>query len=144
MRIVAYTGDYLKERGVIPLTGEACGIGLRVLCDLTEGGRDLLDKAFGGMVPTQGPWNEGVASVLLFKSMLLDLVAFGLLEEGYNSVLVHDPTAAIVALDDRADCEAFIKRGDSLAEYRILTKTGTAGGGLVNRHEFSGRVPSKF
>ena len=37
--------DHLSEFGIIPLTGESCGLGYRMLCDVTVKGKIILKKA---------------------------------------------------------------------------------------------------
>ena len=39
--------DDLSRYGIIPLTGEACGLMYRILCDVTRRGQKTLEKAFG-------------------------------------------------------------------------------------------------
>lgn len=65
-------GSQLEEFGITCLTGEACGVGLRVLCDVTEEGRDLLREFFRMSVVAES-WNGGVGSVMLPYSCLEDL-----------------------------------------------------------------------
>ena len=37
--------DDLSTHGIIPLTGEACGLSYRILCDVTARGKKTLEKA---------------------------------------------------------------------------------------------------
>ena len=75
----------LKEFGIIPLTGEACAISCRLLCDLTPVGEKLVRSFFS--LPCDSPlhpaWNsEGTRSIMLPYSILADFAAFCLLESG--------------------------------------------------------------
>ena len=46
MKTVTCFND-LAAYGIEPLTGEACGLGYRILCDVTERGRNVVGKALG-------------------------------------------------------------------------------------------------
>lgn len=71
----------LEEFGIDCLTGEACGVGLRVLADVTEEGRTLL-REFFRMDVASAPWNGGVGSVMLPYSCLEDLWVFANVRAG--------------------------------------------------------------
>ena len=97
MKTITSFGD-LAAYGIDPLTGEACGLGYRILCDVTERGRHLLSKAFGvPRLALPDSWNRGsaadphVGSVMLAFEMLVPLAVFALLESGCTEVwLVRD------------------------------------------------------
>ena len=40
----------LEQFGIHALTGEACGFSMRLLCDVTEQGKNLVEKYFGGTI----------------------------------------------------------------------------------------------
>ena len=46
----------LEPYGIVLLTGEACGLCYRLLCDLTEQGRKILGKCLG--IPNHQPCRE--------------------------------------------------------------------------------------
>ena len=83
----------LSPHGVIPLTGEACGLSYRILCDVTAKGKELLEKVLGvqelGMSEN---WNRGsetephIGSVMLIPELLTALGVFALLEQGCKEV----------------------------------------------------------
>jgi hypothetical protein len=81
--IESYRGAHDLERfGVLPLTGEACGLAMRVLCDLTQEGCELW-KAFTNSTPTADAWNRtGVKSIMVPYSMLEELWLFAQIREG--------------------------------------------------------------
>src|SRR5215831_7531739 len=59
MKTVTCWND-LQPLGIIPLTGEACGLMYRILFDVTEKGRKVLSKCYG--IPNMSlpePWNSG-------------------------------------------------------------------------------------
>lgn len=71
--------EFLKDMGVIPLTTESCGLGLRHLCDLTKEGTELISNFLGGGIEISNfPWNRGEHSILITVAMLPDLVIFSL------------------------------------------------------------------
>lgn len=97
-RIVRVEGwEDMKQFGIQILTGEACGIGMRMLFDLSEKGCKLLEDFFGSCLKFQrgSNWNskveneEAVASVMLTVDILPELAAFCLLCSGCDAVAVH-------------------------------------------------------
>lgn len=73
--------EILEKNGIILLTGEACSLMMRVLCDLTPEGVDIMNKFLGGNVTfVQGSnWNSSqgqVASIMIPYSCLEDLKKF--------------------------------------------------------------------
>jgi hypothetical protein len=135
----------LKPYGVIPLTGESCGLGYRLLCDLTAPGKKVLEKCFGTPnlnLPVS--WNRGsekaphVGSILLTHGMLQPLAVFALLESGCKEVyLVKDSVYGIEAADEPTVIED-VKRWSQVDYARRLAYSGTAGD--RNVHEMTGRV----
>ena len=70
------SGDDLKEFGFNLLTGEACGIGMRILTDLTEEGCAIW-REFTRSEAAADNWNSGgVKSIMLPRSILEDLWLF--------------------------------------------------------------------
>jgi hypothetical protein len=54
--------DDLSAHGIISLTGEACGLSYRILCDVTARGKKTLEKALGvAQLGLQENWNHGNA-----------------------------------------------------------------------------------
>ena len=79
--------DDLSRFGVVPLTGEACGLMYRILCDVTAKGKRLVEKAIGvAEVRLHENWNRGtdtdphVGSIMLAPELLPFLGVFALLE----------------------------------------------------------------
>src|SRR5437868_5108275 len=97
MRSITCFND-LRPYGIDALTGEACGLGFRILCDVSEKGRQILAKAFG--IPSltlPASWNPGskddphTGSIMLAQEMLVPIAIFALLEGGCTEVwLVRD------------------------------------------------------
>src|SRR4029077_15887490 len=78
--------DHLSEFGIIPLTGESCGLGYRMLCDVTVKGKIILEKCLG--IPALKPPPNGntgseaephVGSIMLAPELLVPLAVFALL-----------------------------------------------------------------
>lgn len=136
----------LRSLGFDPLTGEACGLGYRILFDLTEGGRKILGKCFG--IPDMRlaeAWNRGAAddpsvgSVLLSHDMLVPVGIFALLESGCTEVwqLTGGELLGIEASDSAAHIEA---AHDVYASQRVRTYRYGGTAGDRNRHVMSGRI----
>jgi hypothetical protein len=79
--------DDLTQYGIFPLTGEACGLMYRILCDVTAQGKRILEKALG--IPDlklPESWNCGsehdphVGSIMLARDVLPFVGVFALLE----------------------------------------------------------------
>jgi hypothetical protein len=55
--------DDLSAYGIVPLTGEACGLSYRILCDVTARGKKTLEKALSvAQLGLQENWNHGTDS----------------------------------------------------------------------------------
>src|SRR3954454_11595915 len=101
----------LEPYGILPLTGEACGLMYRILCDVTEPGASVFRKCFGlARDSTLGEaWNRGtaekphVASVMLSQESLMPLGIFALLENGCTEVYVLDGNVIGLEADDPPD-----------------------------------------
>lgn len=159
----------LKPYGVNPLTGEADGVGMRVLCDLSARGVKLLAKALGLQTVTpEEPWNRAtpvndqppVGSFLLPRDLFTTLAVFALLETGVRGAFVvergPDTTElwsmeGVYSHDERPDPKGGVL-GDCYAEVEEYMNELRAKGchvrrygydgtaGDRNKHQFSGRV----
>lgn len=84
----------LNEFGIRALTGEACALSCRLLCDLTDQGQSLIREFMG--LPHDAKftdnWNSGATgSCFLPLSILPDLAAFCLIKSGCWLVIhAHD------------------------------------------------------
>ena len=136
----------LVAYGIDPLTGEACGLSYRILCDVTENGHKVLAKAFGiPKLTLSEAWNRGmttdphVGSVMLAFEMLVPLAVFALLESGCTEVWIVRE-GSVIGIEP-SDTPEMIEAnrllvGDRLA--RALAYRGSAGD--RNVHMMSGRV----
>jgi hypothetical protein len=136
----------LEPFGIVPLTGESCGLGYRILFDVTERGRRVLARCLGVPSLRLGvPWNRGraddphVGSVLLAPPMLVPVGVFALLEHGCAEVWLHaDGTLLGIEPSDspeRIDQRRQMRPGELV---RTFACGGTAGD--RNVHIMSGRV----
>jgi hypothetical protein len=146
--------DDMRAHGVDALTGEACGYAMRLLCDVTEDGRDLIQRFLGGTVAIQpaSNWNGGsandphVGSILLPRSILPELAAFTLLYTTSETAIVTFSDGRVASLDaerfqryqeldaERDDDSKFPRMIDRV--WRRPTETSSE----RNRHAMSGRV----
>ena len=85
--------DNMSAYGIIPLTGEACGLSYRILCDVTAAGKKTLERAFDvAQLGLRENWNHGnpddphVGCVMLAPDLLTFIGVFALLESGCREV----------------------------------------------------------
>jgi hypothetical protein len=80
-----------EKYGINPLTGEACAYGLRLLCDINEDGKKLLE-GFLGLIELKPPANmnskvngePAIGSLVLPRAIFPDLALYCLFHvEGY-------------------------------------------------------------
>jgi hypothetical protein len=132
--------------GVDALTGEACGLSYRILCDVTEQGKRILAKALGvsDMVLPEN-WNRGsedaphVGSIMLAPEMLIPIGVFALLETGCTAVwrVGNAGLLGVEPSDEPEQLEA-IQRFYGTQLQRSFAYRGTAGD--RNQHVMTGRV----
>jgi len=138
--------DDLSRYGIVPLTGEACGLMYRILCDVTAHGKSVLEKALGvAELRLSENWNGGsddnphVGSLMLAREVLPFVGVFALLESGCPEVWLTK-AGGLIGIE-RADPPEEVERfkrfhADDLA--RRFAYSGTAGD--RNQHMMSGRV----
>lgn len=145
MRRITCWND-LRPFGFDPLTGESCGLGYRILFDLTARGRSVLGTCLG--IPDlrlAEPWNRGdpadpaVGSVLLARELLIPLGIFALLEHGCTEVWQYGNgfLLGVEPTDPPEQVTAAAKLGEP-ERVRVYAYRGTAGD--RNFHAMSGRV----
>ena len=140
--------DDLRPYGIDMLTGEACGLSYRLLCDVTEKGKHTIQIALGiANLDLHDSWNRGdsndphIGSLMVVPELLVPLSVFALLESGCREVYrtKSDGLLGIEPADDPQRVDA-VKRfhaenGNFVRRYAYA---GTAGD--RNRHEMSGRI----
>lgn len=148
----------LEAFGINVLTGEADGLGRRLLCDVSKKGVDLLQELFSlenirvfppMNTPTLIHGEPPVGCLMLPRSLFLELAAFCLLH-------VHD---VVIMVPDQRNEEAgwYITEhveGFSIEDFQVfrehsqhwgwkwyaILKDGNARGGFKNVHWWSGRI----
>ena len=138
--------DDLSAFGIVPLTGEACGLSYRILCDVTARGKKTLEKALSiAQLGLRENWNRGnpdaphVGSVMLAPELLAFVGVFALLESGCREVWLTKGRSVIgIEPADEADRVESFKRFHADDLVRRFGYSGTAGD--RNQHVMSGRV----
>lgn len=131
----------LSPLGIIPLTGEACGLGYRLLCDVTVQGARAIDKCLGVKVSFADPWNRGtgndphIGSIMLAHEMLLPLGVFAMLESGCKEV--WSKGGFLLGIDATDSPEEVARLWQLHGPLRQLSYRGTVGD--RNVHAMSGR-----
>jgi len=110
----------LEQYGIIVLTGEACSIGMRYLCDLTQTGVNVLSDFFGGRISfdKDSNWNssrQAVASVMLPTDIFQQLAVFCVLVVDRFPITIQTDRHSIVGVRPDA-IEALIKHESWSAE----------------------------
>jgi hypothetical protein len=133
--------DALREYGIDVLTGEACSLMYRILCDLTQNGKRIVERCLSVQIQSEN-WNGGskedphVASIMLTHGMLVPLAVFALLESGCREVWVTDRAAIGVDPDDSEDDVERMRR-----VYKPVRRFAYHGPFQDrNQHQMSGRV----
>lgn len=144
-----YSFNDLARFGIGVLTGEACNYQMRLLCDLTAKGVDLLNNFLGVDNAAYGEnWNSSVggeksiAAVFLTRGMLSDLCVFALLHvDKAEVVLARGGTFMGLEKDHPyfAHYEAIVSQpGSGYTVYRCLSGHPASGGS--NEHAMTGRT----
>ena len=146
MKTVSCWNDLLVY-GIDPLTGEACGLMWRILCDVTAKGKNILEKCFGipNLVLPEN-WNRGdtddphVGSIMLAPELLATIAVFALLENGCTDVwkIRDEAVVGIEPSDDRDERIQWIKDRYGTERVRRLSHQGTCG--HRNMHVMTGRI----
>ena len=138
--------DDLSCYGIVPLTGEACGLSYRLLCDVTAAGKRVIEKALGvAQLGLHENWNHGsaddphVGSIMLAPDLLPFIGVFALLEAGCREVwLTKGHTVIGIEAEDSPDCVESFQRIHANDLARRFGYAGTAGD--RNQHMMTGRV----
>lgn len=139
-------GD-LDQFGFNCLTGEACGLGLRLLFDISAPAKAILVKALGVQdIALRDAWNGGdaVGSVMLDRDICTTLAIFGMLEQGCIEVwqsVGENRDGSIHGIENEEEL-VLAKESNigypNVEGWRVWKYQGTAG--HRNRHVMSGRV----
>lgn len=149
----------LAKVGIYYLTGEACGISMRLLFDFTEHGRQLICKSFGLPMSTEfaDAWNRGhdadphVGSIFLTHDQCWPIMVTACFE--YPHGLLHcvirirsthqDDVILAVTNDEMARNPTYISELREVHEhvrvYSLPDPRGQPVSGLSSVHGMSGR-----
>lgn len=135
------------ECGIDPLTGEACALGRRILCDLNEKGVEHVRTFLGLPENTrfESPWNgtsgigRHVASVMLPKSCFMDLAIHIAQRRGFEEyVLDVDHGILYATMKPKSDTwQRLVTATRESNEGRIIHRNFPQTSG--NTHMMSGR-----
>jgi hypothetical protein len=144
MKTIASWGD-LAPHGIIPLTGEACGLVYRILFDVTERGRKVIGTCLGiPDIRLPEPWNRGpaddphVGCIMLSPEMRIPLSVFALLEGGCKEAYLMGDVVVGIEESDPPDAPETMRRVYGVEYVRRFGYWGTAGD--RNVHLMTGRV----
>lgn len=142
----------LKQFGINSLTGESCAFSMRLLCDLSEEGTDLMSEFFGlprndASLCFAPPWNSrvgddpSIASIMLPKGIFDDLCRFALLAVSKVDVVIKQPDGSWCGYSELTnDVETMLEtlvRKDGWLRFTNPHRAGTDGS--RNVHAFTGR-----
>ena len=140
--------DDLRPFGIDALTGEACGLSYRLLCDVSQRGKQTIQKALGvANLELPDNWNRGdpndpaVGSIMLATEMFVPLAVFALLENGCREVW-RTKSSGLVGIEPDDDPEQVEAVKQSYAGSDNLVRRYAYGGtaGDRNRHAMTGRI----
>ena len=133
----------LRHYGINMLTGESCALSRRLLCDVTQKGKDLIMKALGVHDMSLAPdWNghDAVGSILLDRETLETCAILALLDEPEVKEVWVNEVGHIHGLD-RELLNSYVKNKAYLDtdKWRKYRKFERSVGGR-NIHQMSGRT----
>jgi hypothetical protein len=140
----------LEKYGINPLTGEACAYSLRLLCDVNEDGKQLLERYFGNTITIQlgSNWNSkvnnkpAIGSIMLPNSIFQSLATFiAFYAENCFAVILHKGTNGIIGCTEEELNEylSFQPYLDVRRNYAHRSNSSITTGDR-NIHQMSGRV----
>lgn len=136
-----YSLNDLNQFGINVLTGESCALSRRLLCDVTQEGKDLIIKALGVQdIELAQDWNGGnaIGSILLERETLETCGVLALLEE-YQEVWVNERGHIHGFTEENLLRYEENKEHLDMDKWRKYRKFGRQVGGR-NVHQMSGRI----
>lgn len=151
----------LDDYGIELLTGEACGIGLRLLFDVSPEGAKILEEFLSiRFTDENNAWNhqgqEGWKSIMLSRGVIDDLLVFIMCREypvvvkvnwrsasGYAWYVEGFPSMELYKEWRKAAERVYIstdERGEEKSCWMTYYPAGTGAGGTRNTHFMSGRT----
>lgn len=142
-----------EQFGISPITGEACNLSLRKLCDVNAAGLALLEDYLRTTITLQDPTNSSVdgkptvGCLLLAPAVLRDIARYGMASSGALAV-VESIDGTLTPVYDQAYLDRYSAMVDSHEEQkrdRMFTIQRFSRGtgprvGNSNVHMATGRV----
>jgi hypothetical protein len=131
--------DHLRPYGIDALTGEACSLMYRLLCDITEQGKRVIEKCLSCELRPPENWNAGaVGAIMLTPEMLVPIAVFALLEAGCREVYVIGGAVVGIEADDaEAEVQTLLRHHEGQVGRRFAYHGPHRD---RNQHQMSGRV----
>lgn len=105
MKTIHSLGD-LRQFGIDCLTGEACALNRRLLCDLTAEGKNLIEKVLGiEDIKLAGYQNGGVGSILLERETMWTAAILAMLLGGCVEVWQSDYDGSLHGIESPDELE---------------------------------------
>lgn len=144
--IAIHSWKDLEVFGISALTGEACAYSQRLLCDVNEEGKALLEEFWGTPDLTLAkPWNSSVdgkpsvGSVMLARDGMLSIARFALFRDSALAYYEGADKASIVGIYTQERLEQYAANNFPLVRnYALLSQQPHAGS--RNVHAMTGRV----
>ena len=134
--------EHLEGFGITYLTGERCGHGLRILCDLSEEGKMYLENFFDCELKLDKSWNNGVGAILLPQGILTDLGVFLLLTQADCAAVGIETSGGVLGIEPEVIPqfkERNLKYTKDEDNYTTFFKEVYFNKNSINQHQMSGR-----
>ncbi len=140
----------LEKYGINPLTGEACAYSLRILCDVNQSGKELLERYFGNTI-TINPgsnWNSevnkepAIGSVMLPHEFLKPLATFILFHIEHCFAIIDQAGSGLYGVSeaDLAQYLEYMPNGLNFRRNYQYQSDPSVVQGDRNIHQMSGKV----
>lgn len=153
---MVHPGEYLESHGIKFLTREACGLGMRTLCDVEEEGQRILDEYWGGVCFTSPGANSSTAVGVMLPienvrrlaaftaiyadnaSAVIDVYHMGETYSADHLTLVFDEPGT----DFYGELRELIDRYSKYhkGHFMVWQPSTAPGNGVRNKHMFTGRM----
>lgn len=148
---ITYISDWneLQRFGINVLTGESCAYSMRLLCDVSQDGADLLCDFFGLPIDTafQKNWNStvgdkpAIGSIMLSRGVFDDLCRFILFSKAGAEEAIRTPAGSWTGYsdinDNMARSIAQVSGQEGWGRYRNFNCKAASS---RNAHAFTGRT----
>jgi len=130
--------DHLRPFGINILTGEACALMYRYLCDITEAGKRVIEKCLSCDLKPPENWNSGaIGSIMLPPEMFIPIAVFALLESGCRECwVINGAVIGVEATDREEEIGRVLAMHAGTNRRRFTYRNGVD----RNRHQMTGRI----